>query len=330
MLTPDDREEISRGVAEGLQGKVIAAGIGRCPSIVSREIARHGGRGGYRGHPAGAGAQLSRRRPKLRRLQADAVLRRLVLAGLRIGWSPRQTAGRLRVEHPDDQTMRVSHETIYTWLYALPKGELKTLAEQQIRLRTGRTARRPATGRKPRQARITGMRMIAERPAEATGRQVPGHWEGDLIIGKDGKTATATLVERVSRFAVLVALPARDAHTVADALIDTVADLPALLRRSLTWDCGSEMAQHAAITLATDLPVFFAHPHSPWERGTNEHTNRWIREYLPRGTVIPDDQTYLDAIAAELNNRPRAILGFLKPSEVFAENLLTTAIASTS
>ena len=129
---------------------------------------------------------------------------------------------------------------------------------------------------------------------------------------------------------MLVALPARDAHTVADKLINTVADLPALLRKSLTWDCGSEMAQHAAITLATDMPVFFAHPHSPWERGTNEHTNRWIREYLPRGTVIPDDQRYLDAIAAELNNRPRAILDFLKPAEVFAENLLTSTIASTS
>jgi IS30 family transposase len=329
MLTSDDREEISRGVAEGLAGKQIAAGIGRCPSIVSREIARHGGRKSYRGHHAAAGAQTSRRRPKPRRLDTDAALRRLVMTGLRRGWSPRQTAGRLHLEHPDDQTMRVSHETIYTWLYALPKGELKTLAEQQIRLRSGRTTRRPATGRKPRQARITGMRMIDERPAEVTGRQVPGHWEGDLVIGKDGKTAVATLVERVSRFAVLLALPARDAHTVADKLIETIGDLPTLVYKSLTWDCGSEMAQHAAITLATDMPVFFAHPHSPWERGTNEHTNRWIREYLPRGTVIPDDQTYLDAIATELNNRPRAILNFLKPSEVFAENLLTSPIAST-
>jgi IS30 family transposase len=179
MLTPADREEISRGVVEGLQGKQIAAGIGRCPSVVSREIARHGGRGGYRGHHAVAGAQVSRRRPKLRRLDTDPVLREAVMAGLRAGWSPRQTAGRLRLESPGVHTGLVSHETIYTWLYALPKGELKTLAEQQIRLRSGRTARRPAAGRRPRQTRITGMRMIDERPAEATGRQVPGHWEGD-------------------------------------------------------------------------------------------------------------------------------------------------------
>src|SRR2546430_3401987 len=270
MLTPEAREEISGGVAEGLEAKQLAAGIGRCPRVLSLAVARLGGRAGYRGHRAGAGAHTSRRRPKLRRLDADAALRQLVLAGLRTGWSPRQPSGRLRVEYTGDQTMWVSHEAIYTWLYALPKGELKPLAEQQIRLRTGRTTRRPATGRKPRQARITGMRMIDERPAEATGRQVPGHWEGDLVIGKDGKSAVATLVERVSRFAVLVALPARDARTVAEALIDSVGDLPTLVRQSLTWDCGSEMAQHAAITLATDMPVFFAHPHSPWERGTNE------------------------------------------------------------
>jgi IS30 family transposase len=148
------------------------------------------------------------------------------------------------------------------------------------------------------------MRLIDERPAEAIGRQVPGHWEGDPLIGNDGESAVATLVERVSRFAVRVALPARDASAVADALIESVSDLPALVQRSLTWDQGSEMVQHAAFTLATDMPVFFAHPHGPWERGTNEHTNRWIREYLPRGSVIRDNQDYLDAIAAELNNRP--------------------------
>ena len=155
----------------------IAAGIGRCPSVVSRELARHGGRAGYRAHHAGIGAQALRRRPKQRRLDRDVVLREKVLAGLRAGWSPRQTCGRLRLEHPDDQTMQVSHEAIYTWLYALPVRELKAMAEQQIRLRSGRSARRPAAGRKPRQTRITGMRMIDERPAEATGRKVPGHWE---------------------------------------------------------------------------------------------------------------------------------------------------------
>lgn len=180
----------------------------------------------------------------------------------------------------------------------------------------------------PQQARITRMRLIDQRPPEVDGRQVPGQREGDLIIGKAGKTAAATLVERVSRFTILIALPARDAATVAERIIDTVTDLPALVRKSLTWDQGTEMAQHATITLATNLPIYFAHPHSPWQRGTNEHTNRWIREYLPRGTAITDDQTNLDAIAAEFNDRPRAILDYRKPAEVFAE-MLTNGIAST-
>jgi transposase, IS30 family len=328
LLTSQDRETISRGVAEGLQGKRIAARIGRCPSVVSREISRHGGRASYRAVAADSRAAHARKRPKLRRLDTDPWLRDLLLAGLRRGWSPQQIAGRLRRQHPGDHTVRVSHETIYTWLYALPVRELKHLAETQIRLRSGRTRRTPATGRRPRQARITGMRLIDQRPAEAEGRRVPGHWEGDLIIGKDGKSAAATLVERVSRFTILIGLPARDSATVAEQIIDTVTDLPDLVRKSLTWDQGTELAQHAAITLATNLPIFFAHPHSPWERGTNEHTNRWIREYLPRGTNITHDQTYLDAIAAELNNRPRAILDYQKPSEVFAE-MLNSGIAPT-
>lgn len=327
-LTNQDRETISRGVAEGLHGKQIAARINRCPSVVSREISRHGGRASYRAVDADTRAARARQRPKLRRLDTDPRLRDLILAGLRRGWSPQQIAGRLRREHPGEHTVRVSHETIYTWLYALPVRELKRLAEAQIRLRSGRTRRTPASGRRPRQARITGMRLIDQRPAEAEGRRVPGHWEGDLIIGKNGKTAAATLVERVSRFTILIGLPARDSETVAEQIIDTVTDLPGLVRQSLTWDQGTELAQHAAITLATDLPIYFAHPHSPWERGTNEHTNRWIREYLPRGTEITHDQTYLDAIATELNNRPRAILDYQKPSEVFAE-MLTSGIAST-
>jgi IS30 family transposase len=327
-LTISDREAISRGVAEGLPGVQIAARIGRCPSVVSREITRNRGRAGYRAVEADRRAARARRRPKARRLDSDARLRELLLSGLRRGWSPQQIAGRLRRDHPGDDTVRVSHETIYTWLYALPVRELKTLAEQQIRLRSGRTRRTPTTGRRPQQARITRMRLIDQRPPEVDGRQVPGHWEGDLIIGKAGKTAAATLVERVSRFTILIALPARDAATVAERIIDTVTDLPALVRKSLTWDQGTEMAQHATITLATNLPIYFAHPHSPWQRGTNEHTNRWIREYLPRGTAITDDQTYLDAIAAELNDRPRAILDYRKPAEVFAE-MLTNGIAST-
>src|SRR6266571_4419348 len=288
MLTVEDREEISRGVAEGLFGCQIAARIGRDPSVVSREIARHGGRGGYRAYRADQRACKRRSRPQCRKLEADARLRAIVITLLGRGWSPDMIAGRLPIDYRDEQAVRVSHEAIYTWIYALPVGKL---AEEGLRLRSGRARRKPRNGRVPRSPRITGIRWIDERPAEAAGRRVPGHWEGDLIIGRNG-------------------------------------GLPEAMRQSLTWDCGSEMAQHAALTLAAGIDVYFAHPHSPWERGTNENTNRWVREYLPKGTAIPDDTAYLQAIADELNDRPRRILGFRKPKEVFAE-LLTSEIAST-
>ena len=325
MLTLEDREEISRGIAAGLENRQIAARIGRCPSIVSREIGRHGGRKEYRASRAERAAKKCRRRPKDRKLDTDPYLRLVVVELLKLGWSPQQITGRLPLEHPDDQAVRVSHEAVYGWIYALPKGEL---ARQGLALRSGRTRRKPAHGRIPKAPRIAGMRWIEERPADAADRQVPGHWEGDLLIGKDGKSAVGTLVERVSRFVVLVPLAARNATTVSEAVIDQVKDLPEVLRRSLTWDCGSEMADHAAITLKADLPIYFAHPHSPWERGTNENTNRWLREYFPKGTAITGDPDYLQAVADELNNRPRAILGYLKPKEVFAE-LLTSGIATT-
>ncbi|WP_395106634.1 IS30 family transposase [Actinomadura sp. SCN-SB] len=325
MLTLADREEISRGIAEGVSNRAIAVRIGRCPSIVSREIVRHGGRERYRAAAADRAAGWARRCPKARRLEADAYLRLVVVELLKQGWSPQQVAGRLPLDHAADQHVRVSHEAIYGWIYALPKGEL---ARQGLALRSGRTRRRPAHGRAPRAPRIRGMRWIDERPADAADRQVPGHWEGDLLVGKGGRTAVATLVERVSRFVVLVPLAGRDAATVSEAVIDQVKDLPEVLRRSLTRDCGSEMAEHASITLKADLPVYFAHPHSPWERGTNENTNRWLREYFPKGTAITGDPDYLQAVADELNNRPRAIFGFKKPKEVFAE-LLTSGVAST-
>lgn len=325
MLTLQDREEISRGIAEGLESKAIAERIGRCPSIVSREIARHGGRDRYRAARADRTAQRARQRAKTRKIDGDAYLRLVVVELLKQGWSPQQVAGRLPIDHPGDEHVRVSHEAIYGWIYALPKGEL---ARQCLTLRSGRTRRRPAHGRARRAPRIRGIRWIDERPADAVDRQVPGHWEGDLVVGKDGKTAVATLVERVSRFVVLVPLAGRDAATVSEAVIDQVRGLPDVVRRSLTWDCGSEMAEHAAITLKARLPVYFAHPHSPWERGTNENTNRWLREYFPKGTTITNDPDYLQAVADELNNRPRAIFGFKKPKEVFAE-LLTSGVAST-
>lgn len=325
MLTLADREEISRGIAEKLEIKQIAARIGRCASVVSREIRRHGGRQAYRAVGAERAACTSRRRFKARKLDADAYLRCVVTELLKKGWSPHQVAGRLPIDHPADEAVRVSHEAIYGWIYALPKGEL---ARQGLALRSGRTRRKPAHGRALRAPRIRGMRWIEERPAEATDRQVPGHWEGDLLVGKNGRSAVGTLVERVSRFVVLVPLAGRDAATVSDAVIDQVSGLPEVVRRSLTGDCGAEMAEHAATTLKADLPVYFAHPHSPWERGTNENTNRWLREYFPKGTPITSDPDYLQAVADELNDRPRAILGFKKPKEVFAE-LLTSSIAST-
>jgi transposase, IS30 family len=327
MLTEIDREEISCGTVEGVEGLVIAARIGRSPSVVSREIARHGGRDGYRAVAAQRAAAEHRSRPKTRKIDADPGLRQRVLDKLRAGGSPDQVAGRLRYEHPGQQAAWVSHEAIYTWIYALPKGELARLG---ILLRTGRTQRRPRGRTSSPGARIVGMTSIDARPAEVTDRAVPGHWEGDLVIGRGGKTAMATLVERTSRYTVPVALPAgrRDASTTCNALITTVTAMPTTLVKTLTWDQGSEMAAHAAFSLATDVAVYFAHPHPPWERPTNENTNGLLREYFPKGTEITDDQTYLDCVAAELNNRPRRILGYRTPAAVFAD-LLASSIAST-
>ncbi|MGH3802050.1 MAG: IS30 family transposase [Pseudonocardiaceae bacterium] len=331
MLSAADREEISRGIAENAEGQVIAARIGRSASVVSRDITRHGGRGRYRAVHAGRDAQTSRARPKTRKLDARPELRAEVVGRLRAGYSPDQVAGRLRYEHPGSHAARVadtvSQEAIYTWIYALPKGEL---AREGILLRSGRTRRRPR-GRAHRPgARIVGMTSIDARPAEVTDRAVPGNWEGDLVIGKAGRSAMATLVERTSRYTLPVALPAgrRDATTTCNALIKSVTGMPEGLVKTLTWDQGSEMAGHAAFSLATTVEVYFAHPHSPWERGTNENTNGLLREYFPKGTEITDDQAYLDLVARELNNRPRRILGYRTPAEVFTD-LLTSSIAST-
>jgi IS30 family transposase len=326
LLTVEDREEITRGIAEGLCGKDIAVLVGRNPSVVSREIHRGGGRGFYRAVRSQRAAVAGRARPKVCKLDPDTPLREAVLGLLRKRYSPDQIAGRLVVEYPDDDTIRIAHEAIYTWIYALPVGELAALG---VRLRSGRRQRKPVTARTPRRPNIVAPRWIDERPADVEDRQVPGHWEGDLIIGKNGGSAASTLVERTSRYLILVPLAARDTTTVTQAVAERITGLPDTLRRSLTWDCGGEMAAHAALTLDANIDVFFAHPHSPWERGTNEGTNRWIREYLPKGTVIPNDAAQLAEIAESLNDRPRRILGYKKPKEVFAE-LLTRGIASTT
>jgi IS30 family transposase len=323
MLTLPDREEISRGLAEGLPYNEIGVLVGRNPSIISREVRRHGGRGGYRAVTADSSAGAGRERPKLFAVERCPRLRAVVGALLRLGWSPASIAGRLPYDYPGDQACRVSHEAIYQWVYAQP---VSALARELIRLRTGRPARR--SGPRPVPApRIREPRYLDERPAEVEGRAIPGHWEGDLVIGKNGKTAVATLVERSSRFLILVPLTGRDSLHVGDAVIAATHGLPAQIRRSLTWDCGAEMARHASIT-ATGLPVFFAHPHSPWERGSNENLNRIVREFFPKGVAISEDPAYLAMVASDINDRPRKIHDWKKPSEIFTE--LVEANASTA
>jgi len=250
MLMLVDREEISRGLAEGLAFKEIALRLGRDSSVISREVGRHGGRDGYRAAAADTTACAARGRPKVFAVERCARLRAVVCRQLRGGWSPASIAGRLPIDYPGDQACRVSHEAIYQWVYAQP---VSMLARELISLRTGRTARRG--GRRPPPApRIREPRYLEERPAEADGRAVPGHWEGDLVIGKQGRSAVATLVERTSRFLILAPLTGRDSLTVGEAVIAATGELPASIRRSLTWDCGAEMARHASIT-ATGLPV---------------------------------------------------------------------------
>jgi IS30 family transposase len=315
-----DREEISRGLAESLEYKEIGLRLGRDSSVISREVARHGGRERYRAAAAHEAACAGRQRPKLLAVERSLRLRAVVCQQLREGWSPASIAGRLPTEYASDQSCRVSHEAIYQWVYAQP---VSTLARELISLRTARKARKP--GRRPPPApRIREPVYIDQRPTEVEGRQVPGHWEGDLVIGKNGKTAVATLVERTSRFLILVPLTGRDSLTVGDAVIAATHGLPNQIRRSLTWDCGSEMARHATIT-ATGLPVYFAHPHSPWERGSNENLNRIVREYFPKGVAITSDPKYLAMVASDINDRPRKIHNWKKPSELFTELVETNA-----
>jgi transposase, IS30 family len=338
-LSISDRVEISTGRKAGWSVRAIAAAIDRAPSVVSREIRRNSGTSsGYRAVTADGRAQRRRSRPQNRKIDTDPVLRHRVLADLGKGRSPRQIAGRLNAEaanqalpvakgSPDGQGHTVSHETVYTWLYALPKGEL---ARHGVRLDSGRTRRRARRTVGQRTGPIVGMRSIDERPTQAEDRKVPGHWEGDCVIGAANATAAATLVERTTRFTIILALPTgTNADGVAEALIDTITAWPDPFKASLTWDQGTELARHTRITMATGMPVFFAHPHSPWERGTNENTNRIIRRYLPKSTEITSHQPYLDAIAEEINEIPRKVLGWLTPREAY-ERLLTSTVATTS
>jgi IS30 family transposase len=321
-LSVADREEISLGLGAGESFTAIAGRLGRAVSTVSREVAAGGGRAGYRAWRAHRRAREQARRPKRCKLD-DPVLAAAVSAQLAGWWSPQQIAARLRAEHPGDPMMQVSHETIYQSLYVQGRGELRR--ELARCLRTGRAARRP---RRPADDRgkIPGKVMISERPAEAADRAVPGHWEGDLIIGKGNKTAVGTLVERSTRFVLLLHLPAGyTAERVEAAVRAAIGTLPAALARSVTWDQGREMSRHAEFTLATGIPVYFCDPHSPWQRGSNENTNGLLRQYMPKGTDLSvHDAAALAAIADSLNTRPRKTLGYMTPSEKLAELIALT------
>lgn len=320
-MSAEEREDISRGLAAGLEVAQIAAGLGRDRSVVDRELARNGGKENYRAAEAQDNAEAMRHRPKARKLVADRRLHDAVAAGLVNDWSPEQIANRLAAAYPDDEAMRVSHETIYQALFCQARGELRT--ELTLALRSGRTQRVPRGSTRPKQARIAGMVLISERPAEVDDRAVPGHWEGDLIIGKGGKSQIATLVERATRFVVLQRIPYdRTADRVAIQLASAIGRLPESLRRSLTWDQGVELAGHAKFTIATNVPVYFCDPHSPWQRGSNENTNGLLRQYFPKGTDLSGyTQAELDTVADKLNTRPRETLGWKTPAEKLDEFL---------
>jgi transposase, IS30 family len=320
-LSLAEREEISRGLAAGRSLRVIAAGLGRAPSTVSREVAGHGGRRGYRAARADQLAWARARRRKVCKLATRPVLRDIVAEKLAVRWSPQQIAGWLKTTYPNDPEMQVSHETIYRTLFIQSRGALRK--ELTAHLRTRRVIRRPAGTRLPdgRGGR-PGILNISERPAEADDRAVPGHWEGDLVFGKR-MSPVATLVERSTRFVMLVALPhGHKADLVADALAAKITTLPAALTRTLTWDQGHEMAEHVRFTEATGVEVYFCDPKSPWQRGSNENTNGLLRQYLPRTLDFRTlTQADFDAIADQLNGRPRQTLGFKTPSQALAEVL---------
>ena len=316
-LSIAEREEISRGLRGGDSFRRIAIGLGRSTSTVSREVAANGGRRPYRAHLAEAHATTRARRPRRAKLARNPRLRRIVERLLEARWSPQQIAWQLRHDYPDEPELWVSHETIYQSLFVQGRGALR--AELTRYLRSGRAQRRPASRVKPT-GQLADMVLISERPAAVEDRAVPGHWEGDLIIGKMNRSAIGTLVERQTRFLMLVALPeGRTAEVVRAALAERILTLPVELRRSLTWDRGSEMAEHVRFTIETGVQVYFCDPHSPWQRGSNENTNGLVRQYFPKGTDLSvHSQAQLDAVARELNGRSRQTLGWMKPSEALA------------
>ena len=324
VLCLSEREEISRGLSMGLSLRAIAGRLGRAPSTISREVGRNGGGDRYRAVISDQAAWDRARRPKLCKLACHAALRRTVSRKLCRKWSPEQIAGWLKREFPNEEQHRVSHETIYKSLFIQARGVLKK--ELLEHLRAKRTIRRSrhASLKRDGLGQVRNAISISERPASVEDRAVPGHWEGDLLAGSRN-SYIATLVERQSRYVILVKVANKDTNSVVSALIKQARRLPRELYQSLTWDRGKELADHQRFTLATDVDVYFCDPRSPWQRGTNENTNRLLRQYLPKGIDLSAfSQLQLSAIARQLNERPRKTLLFQTPAEKFAECVATT------
>ena len=316
-LTLTEREETSRGLAAEQSARSLARLLGRAPSTVSREIRRNGGYDRYRAALSDEAAFIRARRPKRCKLADNAQLRQAVARKLKRRWSPQQIAGWLKQMHPEDEAKRVSHETIYRSLFIQARGALKK--ELARHLRSKRTLRRSryASAKGDGRGQIVDLISISERPAEVEDRAVPGHWEGDLLAGSKN-SHIATLVERHTRYVMLVKVPSKDTETVVNALIKHAKKLPTELYKSLTWDRGKELADHKRFSLATDIDVYFCDPQSPWQRGSNENTNGLLRQYFPKGTDLSvHSQAHLNKVARELNERPRQTLGFQTPAERF-------------
>jgi IS30 family transposase len=316
-LTLAEREEISRGIARDLPLRAIAARLGRAPSTISREVNRNGGLRHYRASRADQAAWDRAHRPKPCKLVTNRALARNVAMKLRRCWSPEQIAGWLKHAYPNDESCQVSHETIYKSLFIQARGALKKELLQHLRSKRTIRRSRHASQKGDGKGQITNAVSLRERPAAVEDRAVPGHWEGDLIAGSNN-SYIATLVERHTRYVMLAKVPGKDTETVINALIKQALKLPRELYKSLTWDRGKEMADHQRFTLATDIKVYFCDPQSPWQRGSNENTNGLLRQYFPKGTDLSvHSQAKLNAVARQLNERPRKTLGFQTPAERF-------------
>lgn len=324
VLSLAEREEISRGIAAGDTARGIARKLDRAPSTISQEISRHGGRAGYRASQADNAAWDSARRPKPCLLSQNLQLQRIVASKLKDDWAPQQIAGWLRDQYPETPELRVSHETIYRSLFVQARGVLKKELVGHLRSKRRLRRSRHATIRGQGRGQIVDAVSIRQRPAEIEDRAVPGHWEGDLVEGSRG-SFIATLVERQSRFLIIVKISDKRTETVVAALIKAIRKLPATLRRSLTWDRGTELANHAHFTIATDVQVYFCDPSCPWQRGSNENTNGLLRQYYPKGKDLSEiTQAQMDSVARKLNTRPRETLQWKTPAYILGSSVSTT------